>query len=63
MFLDETDPKVELVFLRTCQECGHQQKAKRPDPSKELSDSYRNSTCRKCGSEALDYGSERRMLK
>ena len=44
-------------WVRTCQECGHKQKAKQPDPNKPLSDSYRNSKCRKCGSEGLDYGS------
>ncbi len=44
-------------FIRTCQECGHKQKAKPPNPNKELTDSYRNSKCKKCHSEALDYGS------
>lgn len=49
------------AFIRRCQECGHSQKAKEPDRNKELSSSYRNSKCRKCGSEALDYGSEQEI--
>lgn len=44
------------AWIRTCQECGHKQTAKPPDPNKELTDSYRNSKCRKCKSEGLDYG-------
>ena len=43
-------------WYRTCQECGHQQAAKQPPAGKELTDSYRNAKCRKCHSEALDYG-------
>ena len=43
-------------WYRTCQECGREQRAKAPDPSKELSSSYRNAKCRSCHSEALDYG-------
>lgn len=46
------------VWIRTCQECGHKQKAKEPKLNEVLSDNYRNSACRKCKSEALDYGSE-----
>ena len=42
------------MWYRTCQECGHVQTAIEP---KKLTDSYRNSKCRKCKSEALDYGS------
>lgn len=44
-------------WYRTCQECGHEQRAKEPDHSRELAPSYRNAKCRKCKSEALDYGS------
>lgn len=43
-------------WIRTCQECGNKQKAIKPDNSKELSDNYKNSKCKKCKSEALDYG-------
>lgn len=46
-----------MAWKRTCQECGHKQIAKEPDPTKDLSDSYRSSKCRRCKSEALDYGS------
>ena len=52
-----THIKEQMYFVRTCQECFHRQIAVKPDPNKELSDSYRNSKCRKCHSEALDYGS------
>lgn len=48
-----------IEWVRTCQECGHKQKATKPDPDKELTDSYRNSKCRKCKSESLDYGKEK----
>lgn len=43
-------------WYRTCQECAHKQLAKQPDRSNELTNSYLNSKCRKCKSEALDYG-------
>lgn len=42
-------------WYRTCQECGHEQRAKQPAQG-ELTNSYANSKCRKCGSMALDYG-------
>jgi transcription elongation factor Elf1 len=42
-------------WIRTCQECGHEQAASQPQASK-ITDSYAFSKCRKCGSEALDYG-------
>jgi hypothetical protein len=45
----------EKLWCRTCQECGHVQRAKQPKVG-EITDSYANSKCRKCGSEALDYG-------
>lgn len=41
-------------FYRTCQECGHQQKA--VEPKGNVSEAWRNVKCRKCKSEALDYG-------
>lgn len=43
-------------WVRTCQECGNKQEAKKPPQDKELSDAYCNAKCRKCKSEALDYG-------
>lgn len=47
------------MWVRTCQECGAKQEAKKPDPEKELADSYRNAKCRSCKSESLDYGSSK----
>jgi hypothetical protein len=44
------------MWFRTCQECGHVQSATRPKEG-ELTASYAHSKCRKCKSEALDYGS------
>lgn len=50
-------PNDNTPWIRTCQECGHEQSAKKPDTTRELTNSYRNSKCRKCGSEgSLDYG-------
>lgn len=46
-------------FFRTCQECGHEQRATPPNTSRELSDAYRNAKCRRCKSEALDYGTNK----
>lgn len=43
-------------WIRTCQACGHRQ-VTAPAP-KPMTTSYENSRCRKCKSEALDYGSE-----
>jgi hypothetical protein len=45
-----------MDWMRTCQECGHQQKTKKP--AEPITDSYRNSVCCKCKSPALDYGKE-----
>lgn len=45
-----------MDWVRTCQECGHTQLDKQPDPNKNLPDSYRDRKCKKCKSEALDYG-------
>jgi len=45
-------------WIRTCQECGHKQTAKQPAYGEPISDSYANSKCRRCKSEALDYGYE-----
>ena len=45
-------------WIRTCQECGHKQVSKPPAEYK--SEAWRNVKCKKCRSEALDYGSEKR---
>lgn len=42
------------AWIRTCQECGLAQIA--PCPLTPKSDSWRNAKCKKCKSEALDYG-------
>lgn len=44
------------MFARTCQECGHVQKDKEPDNMKTMSNAYCERKCKKCRSEALDYG-------
>lgn len=44
------------IWYRTCQECGHKQNTKPPNSDKELTSSYRNSKCKNCKSEGLDYG-------
>ena len=46
-----------MMFVRTCQECGHQQKSKDPATYKGSKESWRDTKCRKCKSESLDYGS------
>jgi hypothetical protein len=43
------------VWVRTCQECGFKQTTDLP-PIGKMTDSYANRKCRKCKSEALDYG-------
>jgi hypothetical protein len=43
-----------IVWVRTCQECGHKQSDK--EPKGDVSSAYRNRKCKKCKSEALDYG-------
>jgi len=48
-----------MDWIRTCQECGFVQKTKPPNQTKELTNSYRNAKCRRCKSEALDYGKYR----
>lgn len=45
-------------WIRTCQECGHKQEDKRPSAITELTDAYRERKCKKCKSQALDFGSE-----
>lgn len=56
MALKPRNPKYDMnAFLRTCQECGHVQKDN--EPTQPPSDAFRNRKCKKCHSEALDYGS------
>ena len=43
-------------WIRTCQECGHKQKALRPSQGKELPTAYQDAKCRVCKSSGLDYG-------
>jgi len=47
---------MEQTWIRTCQECGHEQEDK--FPGKIMSFSYAHRKCRECKSEALDYGSD-----
>lgn len=42
------------AWLRTCQECGNVQDMKSPEEYK--NDKWRDAKCKKCKSEALDYG-------
>lgn len=42
------------VHVRTCQECGHLHVMK--DPSMMKGEGWRGAKCRKCKSEALDFG-------
>lgn len=46
-----------MKYIRTCQECGNRQEAKPPNKNKELSNSWLDTKCKECKSEALDYGS------
>lgn len=46
------------VHVRTCQECGHAQIMKDPALIKDEAEKWREAKCRKCRSEALDFGSE-----
>jgi len=44
----------ETDWIRECQECFHLQKD--TEPINGMSDAYRNRKCKKCKSDALDYG-------
>ena len=47
-------------YMRTCQECGLVQPGRDPATLKDgATDSWRDTKCKGCTSEALDYGSER----
>lgn len=46
-------------YIRTCQECGHKQEAKDPATYKARKESWRELKCKRCKSEAFDYGSWR----
>lgn len=43
------------VHVRTCQACGHEQVMK--DPSTMKGEAWREAKCRRCKTEALDFGS------
>jgi hypothetical protein len=45
----------EGVHVRTCQYCGHAQVMK--DPAILKGEAWRDAKCRRCKSEAMDYGS------
>ena len=48
------------TFLRECQECGNVQEGKDPKTYKnQEKEAWRDVKCKYCGSESLDYGSER----
>lgn len=47
--------KLTGKFIRICQECGHKQEDK--DPEGNPTNAFLNRKCKKCKSEALDYGS------
>lgn len=53
--------KYETRWIRTCQECGHEQEDKQPVYGDFLTDTYSNRKCKKCKSEALDYGKEKEV--
>ena len=42
------------AWIRSCNECGHHQVDKMP--LGEMTEAYRNRKCKRCKSEALDYG-------
>jgi hypothetical protein len=46
----------DYVWIRTCQECSHKQRDKKPTASP--TDTWLEKKCRKCKSSALNWGSE-----
>jgi hypothetical protein len=46
------------VYIRTCQECGHQNKTNPPNMN-DTKERWREAKCRKCKSESLDFGGEK----
>lgn len=48
-----------LLFIRTCQECGHRINTK--PPGDKLTSAYQNKLCPKCKSSAFDYGSNQNV--
>ncbi len=47
-----------IKFIRTCQECGARQTDTKPVDPANLRKSYTYRKCKKCKSEALDFGSD-----
>lgn len=53
-------PKRQPKFIRTCQECGHEQEARDPRSYPTGNDSWIDLKCHKCrGTECFDFGSWR----
>lgn len=52
-FVELKDPR----WIRTCQECGHEDIYPQPSTDGSMTDAYRARKCKRCKSEALDYGS------
>lgn len=48
----------DATWIRTCQECGHEQLCRPPVSYK--SDSWRDLRCKRCKSMALDYGRDQK---
>ena len=53
-----TDREVVTRYMRTCQECGHQQMDKDPHGGMPTV-AFNERKCKRCKSPALDYGSNR----
>jgi hypothetical protein len=48
-----------MLWFRTCQECGNEQRDIEPKDHSNPTTAYCNRKCKKCKSEALDLGSDR----
>ncbi len=47
-----------ILFIRTCQSCGHRQRDTEPREQGVMTDAYRERQCKHCKSRDLDYGSQ-----
>lgn len=62
---NELWPKDDIItkFIRECQECGHEQQDTEPSDSVKRDEkrfyAWQIKPCKKCRSEALDYGSNK----
>lgn len=52
-----TNTETKTIWQRTCQECGYKGNYTKPNLN-DQKESWRNTKCRKCKSEALDFGKE-----